>query len=83
MSTCLRAVQLEIGPFLSSARDRKFLIFAQGRGGALASTDEAPVTNESSVTQNRKKRKISDALVESPMTHFRRVLMQSNDLAAG
>ena len=37
--------------------------------------------NESSVTQNRKKRKISDALNESPMTHFGRVLMQNNDLA--
>lgn len=39
--------------------------------------------NESSVTQNRKKRKISDVLDESPMTHFERALMQSNDLAAG
>ncbi|WP_159918179.1 hypothetical protein [Pantoea sp. 18069] len=37
--------------------------------------------NESSVTQNRKKRKISDALNESPMTHFGRVPMQNNDLA--
>lgn len=37
--------------------------------------------NESSVTQNRKKRKISDALDESPMTHFGRVHMQNNDLA--
>jgi hypothetical protein len=37
--------------------------------------------NESSVTQNRKKRKISDTLDESPMTHFGRVHMQNNDLA--
>lgn len=37
--------------------------------------------NESSVTQNRKKRKISDALDESPMTHFGRVFMENNDLA--
>ena len=37
--------------------------------------------NESSVTQNRKKRKISDALDESPMTYFGRVHMQNNDLA--
>lgn len=37
--------------------------------------------NESSVKKNRKIRNFSDAPDESPMTHFRRVLMQNNDLA--
>ena len=41
------------------------------------------VVNESSVTQNWNKRKISDARDESPMTHSWRMLMQSDDLNAG